>query len=135
MIRLPEVIYVATVPVNLRLSFDRLGGIVREALRREPREPAAFVFHNRARTHLKILWHDGRGYCLIYKRLDRGTYRIPLAIPPGASEVTVSRRELAVLFDGIDSASCDARDASRPSMFELAKRPTRSFGVILCDHR
>lgn len=104
MIRLPEVIYVATAPVNLRLSFDRLGGIVREALRREPREPAAFVFHNRARTHLKILWHDGRGYCLIYKRLDRGTYRIPLAIPPGASEVTVNRRELAVLFDGIDSA-------------------------------
>ena len=104
MIRLPETVYVATAPVNLRLSFDRLGGIVREVLRREPREKAAFVFHNRARTHVKILWHDGRGYVLVYKRLDRGTYRIPLAIPPGATEVSVGRRELAVLFDGIDTA-------------------------------
>jgi len=129
LIRLPDAIYVATAPVNLRLSFDRLGGIVREVLRREPREQAAFVFHNRARTHLKILWHDGRGYCLIYKRLDRGTYRVPLAIPPGASEVVVSRRELAVLFTGIDTAllrrarritsehvsSARAPDASRPN--------------------
>ena len=102
MIRLPETIYVATAPVNLRLSFDRLGGIVRDVLGHEPREEAAFVFHNRARTHLKILWHDGRGYCLIYKRLDRGTYRVPLIVPPGAVEVTLTSRELAALFDGLD---------------------------------
>ncbi len=104
MIQLPETIYVATAPVNLRQSFDRLGGIVREVLGREPREEAVFVFHNRARTHLKILWHDGRGYCLIYKRLDRGRYRIPLAIPADAAQVTVTRRELAGLFEGIDPA-------------------------------
>ena len=103
MIRLPDAIYIATTPVNLRLSFDRLAGIVREVLGRQPREEAVFVFHNRARTHLKILWHDGRGYCLVYKRLDRGTYRIPLAIPPGAVEVAVTRRELATLFEGIDN--------------------------------
>ena len=104
MIRLPEVVYVAIAPVNLHLSFDRLAGIVREVLGREPREEAVFVFHNRARTHLKILWHDGRGYCLVYKRLDRGTYRIPLAIPSGAVEVVVTRRELAALFEGVDRA-------------------------------
>ena len=69
MIRLPEAVYVATAPVNLHLSFDRLAGIVREVLGREPREEAVFVFHNRARTHLKILWHDGRGYCLVYNPL------------------------------------------------------------------
>ena len=104
MIRLPERIYVATAPINLRLSFDRLGGLVRDLLKHEPREEAAFVFHNRARTHVKILWHDGRGYCLLYKRLDRGSYQIPLAIPPGAAEVSVSRRELKNLFDGLDTA-------------------------------
>lgn len=103
MIKLPETVFVTTQPVNLRLSFDRLAGIVRERLGREPKGDAAFVFHNRARTHVKVLLHDGRGYCLVYKRLDRGTYRIPLAIPPGAEEVVVSRRELMVLFDGIDT--------------------------------
>lgn len=102
MIRLPDLVYVATAPVNLRLSFDRLAGIVRETLGHEPREDAVFVFHNRARTHLKLLWHDARGYCLLYRRLDRGTYRIPLAIPPGAAEVAVRQRELLALFDGID---------------------------------
>ena len=102
MIKLPAAIYVASVPVDLRLSFDRLGGIVREVLGHEPRSDAAFVFHNKARTHLKIPWHDTRGYCLLYKRLDRGTYRVPLVVPPGAVEVTLTTRELAALFEGLD---------------------------------
>ena len=87
MMRLPAMVYVATEPVNLHFSFDRLAGIVREQLGGDPRSEALFVFHNRRRTHAKILWHDGRGYWLLYKRLDRGTYRIPLAIPPGAPSV------------------------------------------------
>jgi hypothetical protein len=41
---------------------------------------------------------------LVYKRLDRGRYRIPLAIPPSAVQVLVTRRELAGLFEGIDRA-------------------------------
>ena len=66
------------------------------------------VFHNRARTHVKLLWHDGTGYCLLYKRLDRGAYRIPLAIPAGARQVTVSERELSILLEGIDEAALRA---------------------------
>jgi len=69
-IRLPPSIYMASTPVNLRLSFDRLGGIVRDVLGHEPRTEAAFVFHNKARTHVKILWHDGRGYCVLYNPLS-----------------------------------------------------------------
>lgn len=102
MIQLPSTIYVATEPVNMHFSFDRLAGIVREQLGGEPRGDAMFVFHNRRRTHIKILLHQNRGYWLLYKRLDRGTYRVPLAIPPGAKSVTVSRRELATLLRGID---------------------------------
>jgi len=102
MIRLPAVIYVATTPVNLHLSFDRLAGIVRNELGGDPRGEAMYVFHNRRLTHAKIFWHDATGYCLLYKRLDRGVYRIPLAIPAGATRVTVSRRELELLLEGID---------------------------------
>ncbi|MEI8257506.1 MAG: IS66 family insertion sequence element accessory protein TnpB [Deltaproteobacteria bacterium] len=46
-------VYVATAPVNLHLSFDRLVAIVREQLGSEPSESAVFVFHNRPRTHVK----------------------------------------------------------------------------------
>lgn len=98
----PDQIYVATEPTNLHYSFDRLAGVVRERLGAEPGRNTLFVFHNRRRTHLKLLWHDGTGYVLFYKRLDRGAYRIPLAIPPGANKVAVSRRELDVLLRGID---------------------------------
>lgn len=62
MIRLPDVIYVATAPVNLHLSFDRLAGIVRQQLGGDPRGDALFFFHNRRGTHAKILWHDGSEY-------------------------------------------------------------------------
>jgi transposase len=117
MIRFPSAIYVALEPVNLHLSFDRLAGIVRGELGGDPRGEAAFVFHNRRGTHLKILWFDGSGYCILYKRLDRGVYRIPLAIPAGAARVSVSRRELELLFQGIDRRALRAarRTVSRRS--------------------
>jgi len=102
MIRLPATIYVAITPVNLHLSFDRLAGIVRNELGGDPRAEAAFVFHNRRGTHIKILWFDRSAYCIFYRRLDRGVYRIPLAVPTGAARVSVSRREIEVLLQGID---------------------------------
>lgn len=111
MISLPLQVFVATTPVDLRLSFDRLAGIVRDQLGREPRGEALFVFHNRRRTHLKLLWHNGRGYALLYTRLDRGTFRVPLAVPETASHVSVSRKELRLLLDGI--APHALRDARR----------------------
>ncbi len=105
MIRVPALLLVATEPVNLHLSFDRLAGIVRAELGGDPRSETLVVFHNRRRTHVKLLWHDGRGYVIFYKRLDRGCYRIPLAIPVGARTVTVSHRELSILLDGIDAGA------------------------------
>ena len=62
------------------------------------------VLETTLRTHAKILWHDGRGYYLLYRRLDRGTCRIPLALAPGAKDLLVTPRELALLFEGIDHA-------------------------------
>jgi transposase len=108
MIRFPTIILAATAPIDLRLSFDRLAGIIREQLGADPKSGSLVVFHNRARTHLKMIWHDGSGYCVFYKRLDRHTYRIPLAIPAGARHVSVSAREVAVLLEGIDHAKLRA---------------------------
>jgi transposase len=102
-LQLPSTLWVATAPINLRLSFDRLAGIVRAELGGDPQQPLLVMFHNRRRTHAKLLWHDGRSYCLFYKRLDRGrTFRIPLAIPAGARSVVVSARELQLILDGIN---------------------------------
>jgi transposase len=102
MMHLPPTVYVATQPVNLHMSFDRLAGIVRQQFGGDPRGDALYVFHNRRGTHAKLLWHNGPGYCILYQRLDRRVYRIPLAIPAGAPCVKVSRRELELLLEGFD---------------------------------
>lgn len=102
MIRLPATILVALAPVDLHFSFDRLVGIVRHELGADPKADTVVVFHNRRRTHVKLLWHDGSGYVVLYKRLDCATFRVPLAVPAGAKQVRVKREELMVLLDGID---------------------------------
>jgi len=95
-------ILVATQPVNMNLSFDRLAGIVRSSLQQEPRDPILVLFHNRRGTHVKLLWHDTSGYCIFYQRLDKGAFRFPLTIPPHAQKVLISKRELLLLLEGID---------------------------------
>jgi transposase len=120
MIRLPDNIYLATAPVDLHWSFDRLAGLVRDVVRADPRASTVVVFHNRRRTHVKLLWHDGSGYCVFYKRLDRAAFRIPESIPTGATRITMSARELSVLLQGIDRSLLRA---ARRSIAKTAPRP------------
>lgn len=112
MIVVPGEVYIATAPIDLRQSFDRLCAIVREQFGIEPRTDAIFVFHNRHRTHVKILARDETGWWILYKRLDRGTFRIPLPVPPHAKQVRIDRRELLLLLEGIDRVKLRAARAS-----------------------
>lgn len=102
--RLPRTVLVATEPVDMRLSFDRLAGLVRERLGQEPRSDAVFVFLNKRATHAKLLWHDGSGYRILFKRLDRGRgrFRAPQAMPGEVRHVLMSARELGILLEGVD---------------------------------
>jgi transposase len=116
MIVVPAEVHIATAPIDLRQSFDRLCAIVREQLGMEPRAEAVFVFHNRNRTHLKILARDETGWWILYKRLDRGAFRIPLPIPADAKRVRIDRRELLLLLEGIDRVKLrEARTSVRSS--------------------
>ncbi len=58
---------------------------------------------------LKVLFYDRTGVCLFYKRLDKGTFRIPAAAEDGATTVQIAERELDDLLDGIDLAAPAAR--------------------------
>jgi transposase len=64
-------VFVALDPVDLRCSFDRLSGIAKEQIGYEARSGALFVFYGRRRDALKVLFFDGGGMCIFYKRLDR----------------------------------------------------------------
>lgn len=97
-------IFVGLEPIDLRWGFDRLAGLVEERIGRSARSGALFVFFGRRRAALKVLFYDGGGLCLYYKRLDEGTFRIPEAPRPGATSIVIEERELDELLDGIDLA-------------------------------
>lgn len=94
-------IFAASAPTDMRRSFDGLAELVRNNLKLDPRIGAIFVFFNKRQDRLKLVWRDGAGDCLLYKRLDRGVFRIPTALPEGATSVAIDARELARLLEGI----------------------------------
>jgi transposase len=103
-------VFVALEPVDLRYSFDRLSGLAKEQVGYDARSGALFVFFGRRRDALKILFFDGTGMCLFYKRLDQGTFRLPTAAD-GAHHVEVDDATLEALLDGIE---VDAAQTPRP---------------------
>lgn len=96
-------IFVAIEPVDMRLGFERLGALVRERMRREPRSRALFVFFGRRRQTVKVLSWDGTGTVLWYKRLDRGAFEIPRPAREGESSVVVSETAFEAIFAGLST--------------------------------
>lgn len=94
-------IYLAMEPIDLWAGFNRLSGIALEQLRHDPRGGALFVFGKR-RTALKVLYYDGTGVCLFYKRLDKGRFRQHEPRHPDDTHLEISEVELDALLDGID---------------------------------
>ena len=97
-------VFVGLDPIDLRWGFERLSGLVADKLGRSARSGALFVFFGKRRAALKVLFWDGSGLCMFYKRLDRGTFRIPTG-PEGATSLLVEERVLDDLLDGIDLES------------------------------
>jgi len=106
-------IYVALEPIDMRLSFDRLSGLAKEQIGYDARSGALFVFFGRRRDALKVLFFDGTGMCIFYKRLDRGRFQIPEIAHADARHVEVDDATLEALLDGIDVEQATAT-RSRP---------------------
>ena len=96
-------IFVAVLPVDMRLGFERLGGLVRERMQREPRSKALFVFFGKRRQSVKVLSWDGTGAVLWYKKLDRGLFEIPLPETADQASVVVSETKFEAIFAGLST--------------------------------
>ena len=95
-------IFVALEPVDMRMGFERLSGIVRERMGLEPLGGALFVFLGRRRQCLKIVFWDGSGLCLFHKRLDRDKGRFPAPeLVADETHVELDHVQLEALLDGI----------------------------------
>ncbi len=60
-----------------------------------------FLFVNGRRDRLKAIWWDTNGYCILYKRLEEGTFRIPSMLHASDTSVEIEARELAKILEGI----------------------------------
>lgn len=106
-------IYVASGPVDLRNGFDGLSGMVRNRFGRDPLDGALYVFFSRSRKSVKILWWDRSGYAIWHKRLERGRYRLPEAVP-GSERVRMEWPDLALLLEGIELRGARRRPRWQP---------------------
>jgi transposase len=79
---------------DMRRSFDRLAAMVEHELHRDVMRGDYFVFVNRRRTMVKLLYWDGDGFAIWFKRLERGHFRL-------REQDELDRAELSLLLEGV----------------------------------
>lgn len=91
--------YLFREPTDMRKSFDGLCGLVSGRLGQDPRSGDVFIFINKKRTLAKLLRWEPGGFVLFYKRLESGTFELPLTTSTGLSQV-MEYGQLAMMVDG-----------------------------------
>ena len=105
-------IHLCTQPTDMRRGFDGLSGMVASLLQQDPLSGHLFVFRNRNRDKLKILYWDSDGLAIWYKRLEQGTFQFPTDGKPNdelTAGVAITTSELSLLLGGIDLRSAQQR--------------------------
>ncbi len=100
-------IFLASGVTDLRKSFDGLSGLTRQVLEQDPASGHVFVFCNRRKDRLKVLYFDGSGLWVFAKRLEKGTFAWPRM--RDATRVELSFSELTLLLGGLDLSRTKTR--------------------------
>jgi transposase len=103
-------------PTDMRRSFEGLVGLVENELHQQVESGDLFLFFNRRRDRVKVLWFAGDSLVIWYRRLESGTFEVPKAantvqnggsVSPGGFEMRLS--DLTLILEGIDLASVRRR--------------------------
>ena len=95
-------VFVCRQPTDMRCSFDRLAAIAGQVVKQDPVSGHLFLFLNRLRTSVKILYFDRTGWVIWYKRLERGTFSLP-------QKEEIDYRELMCALEGIEFESAQKK--------------------------
>jgi transposase len=104
MIHLPASVrvYLCLTACDMRKSFDSLHALVREYLELDAFAGHLFVFTSRRRDRVKILYWDRDGFAVWSKRLEEGTYAMPIGESAAERRREITAQELGALLSGID---------------------------------
>jgi len=106
-------IYLALEPYDMRKSFNGLWAAAQEKLGHDPKHGGLFVFGNRRRNRIKILYFDGTGVCILIKRLESGTFHWPQSALDDQAKLKLAPQALQLLIDGVD-----LKDGARRAWYE-----------------
>lgn len=101
-------IWFCTKPTDMRKSFYGLQALVANEMQREPLDGDYFVFVNKRKSHMKILYFDRTGFCIWMKKLEAGQFKMPMS-DGEAKELSLT--ELKLALEGIEIK--DARYSKR----------------------
>jgi transposase len=93
----------------MRRSFDGLAMMAREGMGQDPLSGHLFVFFNRRGDRVKILFWDRSGFCLWYKRLEQGVFRLPQSLAEAVNP-EVELADLSLILEGIDLSGAQRRN-------------------------
>ena len=93
-------VYLHREPVDFRKSINGLSVLVEQSMELDVFQPALFVFCNRHRDKIKVLYWERNGFCLWYKRLEKERFKWPMLLTK--SIIQLSGQELNWLLDGFD---------------------------------
>lgn len=94
-------LWYCSTPVDMRLGYDGLLGLVRSRLNADPLSGHLFIFRNKSADRLKVLYWGGHGLCLWCQRLEGGRYHFP-EIAGDQPAVELSAAQFQMVLDGID---------------------------------
>ena len=95
-------VFIALEACDMCAGANTLHALVADKLREDSRSGALFVFTNKRRCLLKVLYWDGTGCWLLTKRLEAGTFYWPRAAADGQTKLALKPEAFAMLTDGID---------------------------------
>ncbi len=95
-------VYLALDPCDMRKSFNGLHTLASDQLLTAPARDALFVFTNKRRNRIKLLYFDGTGTWVAAKRLEKGRFSWPAPSEPGQRRIKLHAEALQLLIDGVD---------------------------------
>jgi len=104
-------VFAYTKPADMRKSFSGLVGIIEQELKQTVESGHLFLFFNRRRNSVKVLYFVGDGLVIFYKRLELGTFEMPQALQAadGVAGTEMRLSELTLILEGIELSSVRRR--------------------------